>query len=444
MKKLRYLLVLTVLLFTISFQSKAEAFKTENFENYELVPRITYTEELTPRADYTAHNSDSLLKSVADALRNNRTNFSILYAGSDAISVYNSLEALIYDEPNELFDYYVYMADSKWTLSSYGSTNTFILEFYNFIHSPQEEKLINEFVERTISEMGLQGLSDYEKIKRVHDKIILMTDYDVSYNSPYDILESGRGVCQSYAMLYSKFMENLNIPVRIVRGQTTDRNIIPHSWNLVMLDGKWYNVDLTWDDPIHYYPTPNSKNFVSYEYFLVPNSSMPYHEPLVGFPVATSSYNTGLPKEKFYTQDEINVLLNGLDVPGTEPTPFVPEPVNMPSEMVSYINSNAKLPVNHMTGITKNDPMYTWTVSFNQELNPATVENSVKIYNDRHERVLTVTASIDPTNKTKVKLRNSQSYEKNSLYYILIDGNASSSSGGVLKNATAFPFIIKD
>lgn len=37
-----------------------------------------------------------------------------------------------------------------------------------------------------------------------------------------------------------------------------------HAWNKVKVDGKWYNLDTTWNDP-----TPNSPTEVSYNYFLI-------------------------------------------------------------------------------------------------------------------------------------------------------------------------------
>ena len=38
-----------------------------------------------------------------------------------------------------------------------------------------------------------------------------------------------------------------------------------HIWNAVMIDNKWYHIDLTWDDPI----TSDGKNNLIHNYMLI-------------------------------------------------------------------------------------------------------------------------------------------------------------------------------
>ena len=47
-------------------------------------------------------------------------------------------------------------------------------------------------------------------------------------------------------------MDALDIPCILVCGNATNDNQTTesHEWNYVELDGKWYAVDCTWDDPI--------------------------------------------------------------------------------------------------------------------------------------------------------------------------------------------------
>ena len=103
----------------------------------------------------------------------------------------------------------------------------------------------------------LEGLTDYEKIKEVHNWLIDNIEYDVNLetNEPYSIsgaLTDGKAVCEGYARSFKYIMDGLNIPCVLVSGTGTNSNgqTESHAWNYVQLDGYWYAVDVTWDDPI--------------------------------------------------------------------------------------------------------------------------------------------------------------------------------------------------
>ena len=43
-----------------------------------------------------------------------------------------------------------------------------------------------------------------------------------------------------------------------------------HVWNVVNIDGKWLNLDLTWDDPI----SIDGRDYLEYNIFLVDTNKM--------------------------------------------------------------------------------------------------------------------------------------------------------------------------
>ena len=103
----------------------------------------------------------------------------------------------------------------------------------------------------------LEGLTDYEKIKEVHNWLIDNIEYDVNLEAdePYSIsgaLTEGKAVCEGYARSFKYIMDELKIPCVLVSGTGTNSNgqTESHAWNYVQLDGKWYAIDVTWDDPI--------------------------------------------------------------------------------------------------------------------------------------------------------------------------------------------------
>ena len=120
-------------------------------------------------------------------------------------------------------------------------------------------------------------MSTIEKVKTVHDYLVKSTTYDTSYYSKNDshehlsnILNEKRAVCQGYAVAFYVFMNELDIQCSLVSGYAGE----DHAWNAVKMDdGKWYFVDVTWDDPIINGSSsyPNGDN-LSYTYFLCTNS----------------------------------------------------------------------------------------------------------------------------------------------------------------------------
>lgn len=93
----------------------------------------------------------------------------------------------------------------------------------------------------------LQGLSTYEKERRLHDILIERVEYDKGADknqSAYSALVEGKSVCAGYARAYQYLMQRLGIPCYYCTGYAgTD-----HAWNIVALDDGYYNVDVTWDD----------------------------------------------------------------------------------------------------------------------------------------------------------------------------------------------------
>lgn len=93
------------------------------------------------------------------------------------------------------------------------------------------------------------GRSEYSRALWLHDWLIYNANYDTSYTYYYanGVLLEGVGVCQSYALAYDLLLHEIGIESVYLSGTA---NGVSHAWNLVRLDGSWYHVDCTWDDPI--------------------------------------------------------------------------------------------------------------------------------------------------------------------------------------------------
>lgn len=95
---------------------------------------------------------------------------------------------------------------------------------------------------------GARNLAtDFEKEKYVHDYLIDNIIYDETHyinQNAYSALIDGRTVCAGYARAFQYVMQKLDIPCYYVVGVADE----DHAWNIVELDGEFYNVDVTWDD----------------------------------------------------------------------------------------------------------------------------------------------------------------------------------------------------
>ncbi len=70
-------------------------------------------------------------------------------------------------------------------------------------------------------------------------------DYTCTYRGVDEIMESGAGLCEAYALAFRFAMDELGIPCAYVEGDTPS---VYHAWNAVRLDGQWYWLDPTFDD----------------------------------------------------------------------------------------------------------------------------------------------------------------------------------------------------
>ena len=85
--------------------------------------------------------------------------------------------------------------------------------------------------------------SDYARALWLHDWTLDHLEYDHSLNwcSAESGLTRHQGTCESYQRIYSKLLD----AVGITNGRITGNG---HTWNAVKIDGKWCQMDLTWDD----------------------------------------------------------------------------------------------------------------------------------------------------------------------------------------------------
>lgn len=96
---------------------------------------------------------------------------------------------------------------------------------------------------------GMPNGSDYEKELYLHDALIKKVTYTSSKleeQNGYTTLVEGKGVCAGYAFALQYLLMRAGIQSYYVVGDSGG----DHAWNMVKIDGKWYFLDATWDDPL--------------------------------------------------------------------------------------------------------------------------------------------------------------------------------------------------
>ena len=89
--------------------------------------------------------------------------------------------------------------------------------------------------------------SDLEKEEYIHNALIEKADYALSSamnQSAYSALVNGDTVCAGYSRAFQYLMQQVGIPCYYCTGYSGE----DHAWNIVKIDGEYYNVDVTWDD----------------------------------------------------------------------------------------------------------------------------------------------------------------------------------------------------
>ncbi len=226
----------------------------------------------------------------------------------------------------------------------------------------EQEAIMNTEVPKLLGQLDLDEASDYAKTKGVYDWICQNVSYDYdnleddSYklkHAAYAALVDRTAVCQGYAVLFYRLMLELGVDNRVITGIG---NGGPHAWNIVELNGLYYNLDSTWDAEKY-----------GYSYFLTSDANFGDHQR--DYEYTTSSFYAQYPMDTQNYQPDEFVITNGVLVQynGNDSIVIIPNGVteigygvfadkSMKSvilpEGLKIIGENAFLFCNNLTEIT--------------------------------------------------------------------------------------------
>ncbi|TQR30585.1 DUF5050 domain-containing protein [Lysinibacillus sphaericus] len=235
-------------------------------------------------ADNKVTTWDQFTTEIVKQLNNFAPEIKITYSGSMTDFKKNFMKS--FEKAQEQAVYASgHMESTAISADSMGNVTFKVKYLTNQTQEAAVQKKVDQIL-KTIIKPSMK--TEFEKVKAINDYIVSNTTYGTktkaSPHSAYALLMEGQAVCQGYALTAYKMLEQAGFDVKYVVG--TVNNNEAHAWNLVKIDGKWYHLDTTWNDPL-----PNRYGASSYDYFLVTDAQLKKDHKWIAsnYPAATST-----------------------------------------------------------------------------------------------------------------------------------------------------------
>ncbi|AFM43195.1 Ig-like domain-containing surface protein [Desulfosporosinus acidiphilus SJ4] len=198
----------------------------------------------------TAANLTDLQSLIYQDMVDRETPFEIKYTG-DVQTLENGNLMSTMNKASTQDDYLALsFSDIQYNANVISKYDTVLTFTVSYITTKAEEDFVTSQAQSIVSSIITPGMTPDEKEKAIHDYITSHVSYDYSlqYHSAYDALTYGRAVCQGYAMLMEKMLNDAGIKTIIIKGYLNGNQPEDfHAWNMVQLNGFWYQVDATND-----------------------------------------------------------------------------------------------------------------------------------------------------------------------------------------------------
>lgn len=204
---------------------------------------------------------------VEKNLLNFKTTFTVVYTGNQHI-LNENLKNIVPTEikKNVLIDATV--QNYKYT----GKKNSKTMQItYNvtYLSTKEQEQYAQREAKKIAKNIMKKHKGQFNRVKAVNDYLVQNTSYGGSTNAKYTtygLLKNKIAVCQGYSITGYRILKEMKIPVRYVKGTSKNQY---HAWLKVSVSGEWYNLDITWNDPM-----PNNNYKKVYKYFLLSDAQL--------------------------------------------------------------------------------------------------------------------------------------------------------------------------
>ena len=237
-------------------------------ENVEISEDAVYISPSTPAetGNYPLSLLDENEKALYDKLLEAVNNYEekVILDGADDFTA-KKLFKLMYTQENRIF-----WVDSRYIYDDTDFTMDLIYR-YDSVKSEEMRAVLDLEAAKILAEIP-EGASDYEKIKTLHDQLVLRCSFSKAgdyVNTAYGVIVDGYAQCEGYAFAMSYLCSIAGIENYVITGTSAEGD--SHAWNKVKADGEWYNVDCTWDDPIL---KRESSDYIRHDYMMLSDSEI--------------------------------------------------------------------------------------------------------------------------------------------------------------------------
>ncbi len=182
----------------------------------------------------------------------------------DKDGIDNVFSAILADNPDLFF------VGRKCYLISQGLYTYCSVDYYIDSESyPEHKKKLDEVCSEVI--LSLSDPDDeFVTELEIHDFIVKNCAYRLEkdefvYSSAYGAIVNGEAGCEGYSKAMKLLLDMAGIESSVISGTSTDADnqTSSHMWNVVNINGDYYHLDCTWDDPV----SDSGKEVLTYSYF---------------------------------------------------------------------------------------------------------------------------------------------------------------------------------
>lgn len=260
--------------------------------------------------DYLTEKQVYIYDAIITAAEQHRDTINFSSVMDITAEEYCDVYQIIYDDEQALF--YI---DTKMQYAVNSSTkriaNATVFYKYNREQSQKMLKEIEAEADKILAKIT-PDMTDYDKVKLFNDELASNVVYDETApncRDIYGVFVGKRAICGGFSKAFSYLCGKVGIQTATVTGDADGQ---PHMWNKVKIDGKWYNVDVTYA-----VSGPDAGGYVRYDYFCVPDEMLassrevyeqPYEYPKAVFDDCSYYVKNGLVADSW--EDVRSLMLN--------------------------------------------------------------------------------------------------------------------------------------